>query len=94
MAAPLDWREAAAAYFDAMSPEEAEEFRASALIALDEATRRRELASPELARLTVLADYLASRLSRREEDGSLSTREAILFGLLAGYQLAAGSSLG
>jgi hypothetical protein len=81
------WREVVEAFWAEMSDAEAEEFRASALMALDDATRRRELTTLELARLTALAEYLANRLGRRVEDQSLDTREAILYGLLAGYQL-------
>jgi hypothetical protein len=84
------WREAVQAYWDTMSAEEADEFRAAALIALDDATHRRPLSPVELARLTALAEYIGARLDRRD-DPRLETREAVLYGLLAGYQLAAGS---
>lgn len=81
------WREVVEQFWSEMSAEEAEEFRAASVMALDDASRRRELIPAELARLTALAEYLANRLGRRSEDQSLDTREAIFFGLLAGYQL-------
>ncbi len=80
------WRETVRSFWDAMSAEEADEFRAAALVALDEATRRRELSDAELARLTALAEYIGARLDRRD-DPPIETREAVLYGLLAGYQL-------
>ncbi len=86
-----DWREAVQAYWDGMSAEEADGFRAAALVALDQATRRRTLSSAELARLTALAEYIGARLDRRD-DPPVATREAVLYGLLAGYQLAAGAT--
>ncbi len=82
------WRETVQRFWDAMGAEEADEFRASALIALDEATRQRQLTPEELARLTALAEYIGDRLSRRDNP-PVDTREAVLYGLLAGYQLAA-----
>lgn len=87
------WRELVQQFWDAMSAEEAEEFRASALIALDAATRRRPLRTDEMARLAALAEYIGDRLARRD-DPPIETREAVLYGLLAGYQLAAGDTAG
>lgn len=81
------WLERVEQFWEAMGAEEAEEFRAAALIALDEATRRRELTAAELARLSALGEYLANRLARRQEDAPLALQEALLYGLLAGYQL-------
>jgi hypothetical protein len=83
------WRETVRRFWDAMSAEEADEFRAAALIALDDATRMRQLTPEELARLTALAEYIGDRLSRRT-DPPIEIREAVLYGLLAGYQLAVG----
>jgi hypothetical protein len=83
------WRDTVRRFWDAMSPDEADQFRAAALVALDEATRRRQLSPSELARLSALAEYIAARLDRRD-DPPVETREAVLYGLLAGYQLAAG----
>ena len=83
------WREIVEQFWTELSDAEAEEFRAGALVALDEAARRRELTPMELGRLAALAEYLSNRLGRRIEDASLDGREAILYGLLAGYQLGA-----
>ena len=84
------WQAALQRYMDALSPVEREELHARALRSLDRATRARRLELPELARLSALSRYLTPRIERQTGAQPAPTEAALLMGLIAGYQLAAG----
>jgi hypothetical protein len=88
-----NWQEALQRYFDALSEDERDRLRARTLRALDRATGARPLRTAELARLSALADYLAPRIARRLEPGADGMPEAVMLGLMAGYQLALGDHM-
>src|SRR5690349_21794335 len=89
----LPWQAALKRHLASLSADEVEALHTGAVMSLDHATRSRSLTIAEIARLSALASYLAPRVSRRSgggEPGEVATEDALLFGLLAGYQLAAG----
>jgi hypothetical protein len=94
----LPWQAALQRHLAALDADEVERLHVEALRSLDRATRARSLTIEEIARLSALADYLAPRVGRRQSGGEesafppVSVEDAVLFGLMAGYQLAAGES--
>ena len=87
------WQSSLRRYFERLSPDEAARLRADAVRGLDRATRARTLEVAEIARLSALADYLAPRIERREGAHPPTFAEAVLIGLMAGYQLAVGEQV-
>ncbi|HEY7294860.1 MAG TPA: hypothetical protein VH916_07445 [Dehalococcoidia bacterium] len=88
----LPWQRRLSDYLARLSSEEIEHLHADAVSRLDRATRARQLTLEETATLSALAAYLAPRVARRS-DGTPAIDEAVLFGLMAGYQLAVGEQL-
>jgi hypothetical protein len=86
------WQAALQRYLDGLSPAEREDLHARALRSLDRATRARRLELPELARLSALSRYLTPRIERQTGAQPAPTEAAVLMGLIAGYQLAAGEA--
>ena len=86
------WQAALQRYLDALSPAEREDLHARALRSLDRATRARRLELPELARLSALSRYLTPRVERQTGATPAPTEAAVMIGLIAGYQLAAGEA--
>ena len=91
-AGALPWQRRLSEYLAGLSEAETERLHADAVSRLDRATRARPLTLEETATLSALAAYLSPRIERRG-DGTPATDEAVLFGLMAGYQLAAGEQL-
>lgn len=91
----LPWQAALKRHLATLSADDVEALHTGAVMSLDHATRSRSLTIAEIARLSALASYLAPRVARRSgggEPGDVATEDALLFGLLAGYQLAAGEA--
>ncbi len=95
----LPWQAALQRHLAALSADEVERLHVEALRSLDRATRARSLTIEEIARLSALAAYLAPRVNRRRAGGEetaqpvATTEEAVMFGLMAGYQLAVGEAV-
>ena len=89
-ASRLSWQEALGRHLAALSTDELDALRGNAIRGLDRATRARPLDLSELARLSALADYLAPRVEKRAGGDPPTIEQAIMFGLIAGYQLAVG----
>lgn len=90
---PAAWQQALQAYLAALSPDETDALHARAVHSLDRATRARALEVAEIARLSALVSYLAPRVERQTGMQPAPTEAALMMGLLAGYQLAAGEAL-
>jgi len=84
------WQAALRAHLDALSEDETDALRADAIRRLDHGARVRRLALVELARLSALAEYLTPRIARRAGEEPPTMAEAVLMGLMAGYQVALG----
>lgn len=92
----LPWQAALQRHLAALNAEEIERLHVEALRSLDRATRARSLTIEEIARLSALADYLAPRVARRQgggDESAVPVVDAVMFGLMAGYQLAAGETV-
>lgn len=88
----LPWQRRLGEHLAGLSEAERERLHAEAISRLDRATRARPLTLEETVTLSALAAYLAPRIERRG-NGRPALDEAVLFGLMAGYQLAAGEQL-
>ncbi|GEM_PF-2487965 len=88
----LPWQRRLGEFLAGLSLAETERLHADAVSRLDRATRARPLTLAETATLSALAAYLAPRVERRG-DGKPAIDEAVLFGLMAGYQLAIGEQM-
>lgn len=84
------WQERLRAHLDALSEDETDALRGDAIRRLDHGARVRRLELAELARLSALAEYLTPRIERRAGEQPPTMAEAVLMGLMAGYQLAVG----
>lgn len=95
----LPWQAALQRHLAALSADQLERLHVEALRSLDRATRARSLTIDEIARLSALAAYLAPRVARRQAGGedtdqpAVPTEDAVMFGLMAGYQLATGEAV-
>ncbi|HLZ71254.1 MAG TPA: hypothetical protein VKV26_15235 [Dehalococcoidia bacterium] len=85
----LPWQRRLSEHLAGLSAAQTEALHADAVSRLDRAARARPLTLAETATLSALAAYLAPRVARRS-DGKPAIDEAVLFGLMAGYQLAIG----
>lgn len=88
-----NWQAGLQTYLAALSQDETDALHARAIHALDRATRARTLETAEIARLSALAGYLAPRVERQAGTQPAPTELALMMGLLAGYQLAAGEAM-